>query len=132
MVVFIDYLTLLAVPKSVGDWRDVARLSADLKRVAERYAIPVVTGSQVNRSAIGQELPDAGHLSQADSVGQDADVVIALARPALDVLKMGLIKNRHGPDGIHWFTSFRPAVGDLQEITGDEAERRIQKAKELP
>lgn len=122
-ICFVDYLTLLTMTTGDGDWRSVAALSADLKRIAERYEIPVVVGSQLNRSAIGQEAPDPGNIAQADAVGQDADLVVMLTRPSTSVLRVSLGKNRHGPDGLRWNVRFRPGVGDLTEVSGDDAAR---------
>jgi len=132
-IVFVDYITLLGM-EGEGDWKSVGKLSADLKRIAERYEIPVVAGSQTNRMSANGELPLVEHLSQADALGQDADLIMTLVRPKANapVLHYGLMKNRHGPSGLRWYAEFRPAKGVLDEISGDRAQELIQRAQELP
>jgi len=129
-IVFIDYLTLLKM-QGDGEWRSVAQLSADLKRIGERYEIPIVAGAQLNRSAMSNESPDAGTIAQADAIGQDADMVLTLSKPSTSVRRIHLAKNRHGPDGIRWPIRFKPGVGDLTEITGDEAGRLLAEDQEV-
>lgn len=122
-IVFIDYLTLMEM-QGDGDWNSVSRLSADLKRVAERYEVPMVAGSQLNRNAVGQDRPDPGQLSRSDSVGQDADLVLAVTKDKVtpEVVKLDLIKFRHGADGTTFYCRFRPGQGEYEEISGDKAE----------
>lgn len=126
----VDYLTLMKM-EGEGDWKSVGRLSADLKRIAERYEIPMIAGSQTKRETDG--LPKVEDLAQADSIGQDADIVITLSRPnkIAPTRKYGLQKNRHGPDGMEWWCEWRPGKGVIKEISGDEAERLTQKALEV-
>jgi replicative DNA helicase len=130
-VVYVDYITLLSM-EGEGDWKSVAKLSADLKRIGERYEIPVVAGSQTNRVSANGELPLVEHLSQADAIGHDSDLIITLVRPVAGapVLKYGLKKNRHGPDGMEWFSEFRPGSGVMREISGGDADGLIQRSRE--
>jgi replicative DNA helicase len=126
----VDYLTLLKM-EGEGDWKSVGRLTADLKRIGERYEIPMVVGSQTGRATDG--LPKVEDLAQADAIGQDADLVITLCREnkLSPTRKFGLQKNRHGPDGMEWYMEWRPGKGIIKEISGDEAERLTLKAMEV-
>jgi replicative DNA helicase len=127
-ICFIDYLTLMQA--SGDDWRATARLSADLQSVAQRYNVPIVAMSQVNRLGISKEPPGAEHLSQADAIGQDADVVLTMMQRSKHVMKMKLAKFRHGPGGVTWFCRFSPGTGQYDEISGDEAEEQIERDHE--
>jgi len=117
--VFIDYLTLMN--GQVGDWQAIAALSAELKGIAMRYGIPIIAAAQINRTAIGEDLPGAEHLAGADAIGQDADAVITMKQVSKHVIKMRLAKYRHGSDGQIWFNEFRPGSGRFVEIDGDTA-----------
>lgn len=119
-IVFIDYLTLLGA--NSDDWRGTAKLSSELQAIANRYAIPIVAMSQVNRLGIGKEPPGAEHLSQADAIGQDADVVLTMTQKSQGVMKMRLAKFRHGPGGATWHAKFSPGTGEYEEVTESEAE----------
>lgn len=127
-ICFIDYLTLMQA--SGDDWRATARLSADLQGVAQRYNVPIVAMSQVNRLGISKEPPGAEHLSQADAIGQDADVVLTMMQRSKHVMKMKLAKFRHGPGGVTWFCRFSPGTGQYDEINGDEADAQIERDNE--
>lgn len=118
-IVFIDYLTLMN--SHAGDWQAIAGLSAELKGIAMRYEIPIVAAAQINRTAIGEDLPGAEHLAGADAIGQDADAVITMKQVSRHVVKMKLAKYRHGIDGHVWFNEFRPNSGRFVEISGDDA-----------
>lgn len=127
-VVFIDYLTLLGTTSD--DWRGTAKLSSELQSVAQRYNVPIVAMSQVNRLGISHEPPGAEHLSQADAIGQDADVVLTMTQRSKSVMKMKLAKFRHGPGGGTWNAKFSPGTGEYMEITNDEAEDLIEQDNE--
>ena len=122
-VVYIDYLTLL---KSSGDdWRAVASLSADIKSIAQRYDIPIISAAQMNREGGGNEPPSVIHLSQSDAIGMDADCVVTLVQKSPHVVKFKLAKFRHGQDNKVWFCEFTPGSGAFNEISGDEAQDLI-------
>lgn len=128
-IVFIDYLTLLSA--DTDDWRGTAKLSSQIQTLTQRYNIPIVAMSQVNRLGISKALPGAEHLSQADAIGQDADLVLTMQQKSRSVMKMGLAKFRHGPGGISWHATFSPGTGDYDEITDQQAEDAIEKDQEV-
>lgn len=122
-VVYIDYLTLL---KSGGDdWRAVASLSADIKAIAQRYDLPIISAAQMNREGGGNEPPSVIHLSQSDAIGMDADCVVTLVQKSPHVVKFKLAKFRHGQDNKNWFCKFTPGSGSFEEISGDDAQDLI-------
>lgn len=118
-IVFVDYLTLMN--NHTGDWQALSALSAEMKGIAMRYEVPIVAAAQINRTAIGEELPGAEHLSGADAIGQDADAVVTMRQVSPRVIKMKLAKYRHGRDGQVWFNEFSPNTGRFIEISGDVA-----------
>jgi len=126
-VVFIDYLTLMNGQQ--GDWQAIASLSAELKGIAMRYQVPIIAAAQINRTAIGEDLPGAEHLAGADAIGQDADAVLTMKQVSRHVIKMKLAKYRHGGDGQVWFNEFRPNSGMFLEIDGDTADEIIAEDK---
>jgi len=126
--VVIDYLTLLA---SKGeDWRATASMSAEIQGLCQRYNIPILGLSQINRSGAGKEPPGAEGLAQSDAIGQDADLVITSAAQTDHVLKAKIAKFRHGPGGLTWYSHFDPGRGRYEEISGDQAARLMEKDRE--
>lgn len=128
-IVYIDYLTLLSV--DTDDWRGTAKLSAQIQSTAHRYNIPIVALSQVNRLGIGKEPPGAENLSQADAIGQDADIVMTQKQMSKNVMKHRVAKFRHGIGGDTWFSKFSPGTGEYEEITPDKAEEIIESDQEI-
>ena len=123
-IVFIDYLTLLGTTSD--DWRGTAKLSADIQSLAQRYDIPIVALSQVNRLGIGKEPPGAESLSQADAIGQDADLVMTQKQMSRHVMKHRLAKFRHGQGGDTWYSKFSPGTGEYEEFSAGAAEAQIE------
>jgi replicative DNA helicase len=127
-VVFIDYLTLMNT--GGDDWKAIANLSAELKGIAMHYQIPIIAAAQINRMAIGNDVPGPEHLAGADAIGQDADCVITMKQMSAHVIKMRLAKFRHGSDGQTWLNEFRPNSGKFDEISSQRADEITQEDKE--
>jgi replicative DNA helicase len=125
-IVMIDYLTLMG---GSGDWQAIAELTGELKALAMRYEVPIISAAQINRASGIAAHPGAEHLSGSDSIGQDADCVITMQQQSRHVIKFYLAKYRHGMDGQFWFTEFRPNSGSFTEISGDEANDIIAEDK---
>ena len=122
-IVFVDYLTLMEKTGD-GDWKSVAKLSADLKELASRYQIPIVAAAQLNREhGLGKEPAGPEALAQADAIGQDADAVITMKQASKSVLRMKLAKFRHGTAGYQWNCCFQPGRGIFKEVSYSEAQR---------
>lgn len=125
-VVFVDYITLM---KKKADWQGIAELSAETKEVALRYGVPIVCAAQINRMGVGGSKPPGVHqLSQGDTIGQDADVVVTGRKYSTAARQWLLAKNRQGQDDIVFYTSFDPDNGVMDEITYDEANRLAAEA----
>ena len=122
-IVYIDYLTLME-QQGKGDWQSVAQLSGELKNLAMEYQVPIIAASQLNRAngTNTKEVAGADALSQSDSIGQDADVVINLLQSSQSVIQMKCVKNRHGMSGFKWYNQFQPSKGIFQEVTRTKAD----------
>lgn len=128
-IVFIDYLTLMNT--GGDDWKAIANLSAEMKGIAMHYKVPIVAAAQINRMAIGNDLPGAEHLAGADAIGQDADCVVTMKQMSAHLIKMKLAKFRHGSDGQTWLNEFRPNSGMFDEVSGQRADDIIDEDKEM-
>lgn len=106
--VFIDYADYLRPPSgSQGmEYHDLGMIYSDLKAIAMRRRIPVVTASQVNRPAYGQDVFNTADVEASLRKVMIADRVIALSQTPSEAvqddetgLSMGtlyLAKNRKG------------------------------------
>ncbi|MFG0318027.1 MAG: replicative DNA helicase [Planctomycetota bacterium JB042] len=110
-LIVVDYLQLLAAPKSENRNLAVASMSRGLKLLARQLHVPVVALSQLNRAVETREdrVPRLSDLRDSGSLEQDADVVLLLDRPAtrlsapprceIEKASVRVAKNRNGPTG---------------------------------
>jgi replicative DNA helicase len=132
-LVVIDYVGLMTNSgnRAVEDWRTLSMISQDLAQAARETGTPILAAAQLNRTADQGPMPTAGQLAQSDGLGRDADVVLVL-RAYGTVMGMSLDKNRHGEGGM-WFTEFKPATGQFEEVSKLKAEtaRREFESRQL-
>jgi len=94
----VDHLQLVT---GKGDNRnlELAFISGSLKRFAIKNQLAILGLSQVNRKG-ADDIPKLDHLRDSGALEQDADYVLLLHRPKLDVDQnlayFDLAKNRHG------------------------------------
>lgn len=107
-VIMVDYLQLLRRPAGLANntsrEREVATLSAELKKLARELDIPVIVLAQLNRGMEQGALPRRPRMSdlrESGAIEQDADMVILLHRLDSTPTEAELIlaKNRNGPVG---------------------------------
>jgi len=123
-LIVVDYMGLMrttAGARAIEDWRAAATISNELKETTLEYHVPILCAAQINRE--GQKSKNAGaeHLSQSDALGQDGDVIVTIKDYSTRVRLNSLVKNRHGMQGVRWFTRFEPAIAGFEDIASDKA-----------
>lgn len=84
--VFIDYLGLIEVARNFREReREVAFLSADIKRLAKELNVVMFSLVQINRQSENRKdhRPLISDLRESGAIEQDADVILLLYRPAV-------------------------------------------------
>lgn len=116
-VAFIDYITLL--DKKGQEWQDVAALSGGLKVLGLQNDIPMVCAAQLNRTAVTKrdEPADAEAVAQADSIGQDADVLVTQKQPTASTIVSKAAKVRNHQGKFKWYNHFDPHNGVFEEVS---------------
>lgn len=132
----VDYVGLMRQDngaRSVDDWRVAASISNDLKMIGGMCNTRMLVATQINREGDhGTEAPKLRNMAQTDALGQDGDVVLTMrALPRNVATLFSIEKNRHGPQGLGFCTTFDPNVGVFQEITREQAEDMAMAAEEL-
>lgn len=119
-VFYLDYLTLM---EGADDWQSSANLVTSLSRTAKKTGCAIVTAAQINRKGADSKEIDTEHLSVTDRLGQDADLVVVVEKfqGCQSVVRMKVIKFRHGPSGWTFYLKFDPNQGVMEEITYEEA-----------
>jgi replicative DNA helicase len=118
-VVMVDYLQLLDIDEKKGENREqaVSRITKDLKNIAKRKALTILTASQLN---------DDGRLRESRAIGQHADKVIFVRKVEsngeTDMRKRKLVieKNRGGPPKEKISMIFNGASFSFREATADD------------
>lgn len=120
----IDYIGLMRDDegKPGPDWQVIAGISNALKGQALAHNTRIIAASQINREGINarNRPPRLENLSGSDALGQDADVLVTMARPSKSTTWFSVEKNRHGASGIYFYAKFDADTGDYREITLDE------------
>ena len=93
----------------------------------------MLCAAQINRDGeTGMAPPKVKNLAQSDALGQDGDVVLTMrAKPKNVATFFSIEKNRHGPSGIYFNTTFDPNTGVYTEITAVQAEDLVANAEVL-
>ena len=132
----IDYVGLMAQDgggRAIDDWRVMASISNSLKYIALSQKTAILCAAQINRDGeTGHAPPKVKNLAQSDALGQDGDVVLTMRSKPHDVAThFSIEKNRHGPSGIGFYTTFDPNTGTYTEISADHAEDLVINAEAL-
>jgi replicative DNA helicase len=132
----VDYVGLMRDDKgsrSVDDWRIAAGISNDLKQISGSCESRFLVASQINREGgHGDKPPKLLNLAGTDAIAQDGDVVVTMrALPHSVGTYFSLEKNRHGLNGIRFYTAFDPNRGNFQEIQPEQAELLMLEAEDL-
>ena len=104
-LIIIDYADIMRDVQSAKEVRHaLGNIYEDLRGMAGEFQIPVWTASQANRSALDEDVIEAGKVSESYQKIMTADFVMSLSRKVEDKIantgRFHLIKNRFGPDGI--------------------------------
>jgi replicative DNA helicase len=132
----VDYVGLMSTDgggRAIDDWREMAKISNQLKTIALAQNARLLCAAQINRDGeTGSAPPKVRNLAQSDALGQDGDVVLTLrAKPKNVATHFSLEKNRHGMSGMHFYTTFDPNTGTYTEISADHAEDLVINAEAL-
>lgn len=122
----IDYIDLMmsSTAKSMHeDWRVLAMLSAELKRIVVAKDTRIMALVQVNREGEGGKYPPKIHrLAGSDAMGRDGDLVTTMNQFSNTSQCNSIEKHRHGQSQVRFFNRFLPNDGKFDEISADTAD----------
>ncbi len=111
-LVAVDYLQLMAGPRSESRQIEITMISRALKALAKELNIPVLALSQLSRAVetrTGDHRPQLSDLRESGALEQDADVVLFMYRPEYynrdkpeyqGLAEVIVGKQRNGPTGL--------------------------------
>lgn len=106
-MIIVDYLQLVDPGKRYDNRvQEVSIVSQALKNLARELKIPVLAASQLSRAVEhrGERRPQLADLRESGAIEQDADVVMFIYRPDIEIAnvmqtKLLIAKHRNGPMG---------------------------------
>lgn len=107
-LVIVDYLQLVDPGRRYENRvQEVSMVSQSLKNLARELNVPVLAASQLSRAVEhrGERRPQLADLRESGAIEQDADVVMFIYRPDVEVTtphvpsKLLIAKHRNGPTG---------------------------------
>jgi len=123
--VFIDYIQLISVPTKEDRWDQLARITKTLKtQVCQKLDLTCVALTQLKRSSLNSDVPDAADQAGAYAMLADADHALTCRKVDPKDTKDGsnyllhLSKNRFGLDSIVIPASFDRVTQRISEIGG--------------
>lgn len=124
-MVCIDHVGLLKLPdgtRAISDWRTMAQISNVLREINLRTGVAMVNVVQTNRESdtAGLAPPKVSQISQSDAIGQDADVVLMIKKPAATFQVHEVGKTREAANN-RYYTKFDPEHADYREISKEDA-----------
>jgi replicative DNA helicase len=99
--IIIDYLNLIAPKVNTGNsYQDVKTTCEDVRALSYAFGCPVITATQLGRTAIGKENPGLETTSESIGTAATADVQIAIYSNENDreigMVYLGIQRNRYG------------------------------------
>ena len=135
-MVLVDYADIM---RDVHRTREVrhalGNIYEDLRGLAGELQIPMWTASQANRSALDEDVIEAGKIAESYAKIMVADFVMSLSRKIEDKIsntgRFHVIKNRFGPDGLTYPARINTNIGKIEifessSIQGKDVQYKIK------
>ena len=117
-LVILDYADIMkdrAMTKEVR--HALGNIYEDLRGLAGETNVPIWTASQANRSALDEDVIEAGKVAESYAKVMTADFVMSLSRKIEDKVqntgRFHIIKNRFGPDGLTYPAKINTNTGQI-------------------
>lgn len=140
-LLIVDYADLLRGAVARKEMRhELESIYEDLRGIAGEYEVPIFTASQANRSALEDDVIEAGKISESYSKIMIADFVISLSRKVTDKIagtgRFHIIKNRFGPDGLTLPSKMNMSNGQIHiyeetSVQGKDTNKQMQTGEDL-
>ena len=135
-MVLVDYADIM---RDVHRTREVrhalGNIYEDLRGMAGELQVPIWTASQANRSALDEDVIEAGKIAESYAKIMVADFVMSLSRKIEDKIsntgRFHVIKNRFGPDGLTYPARINTNIGKIEifessSIQGKDVQYKIK------
>ena len=101
--IVLDYINLLDGPGN-NSYERVKNVTEQVRALSYIFNLPVISATQLNRSGFDVENPDITSISESYGLAATADCLISIFQSEedreMDIIRIGMMKNRFGPRGI--------------------------------
>ena len=135
-MVLVDYADIMKDTNKHTEMRHaLGSIYEDLRGLAGEMQIPIWTASQANRSALDEDVIEAGKIAESYAKVMVADFVMSLSRKIEDKIgntgRFHVIKNRFGPDGLTYPARINTNIGKIEifesnSVQGKDVQHKIK------
>ena len=135
-MVLVDYADIMRDVHKTREMRHaLGNIYEDLRGLAGELQVPIWTASQANRSALDEDVIEAGKIAESYAKIMVADFVMSLSRKIEDKIgntgRFHVIKNRFGPDGLTYPARINTNIGKIEifesnSVQGKDVQHKIK------
>jgi replicative DNA helicase len=100
--IVVDYINLFHTPEGTNSYEKIKKITEQLRALSYVFTCPIISATQLNRGGFGMSDPGMNTISESVGLAMTADVIMSIWQEATDrelgVIKMGMMKNRFGPN----------------------------------
>jgi len=129
--IVLDYINLMHSTLGQNSYERVKYATEQVRALSYQYNCPVITATQLNRTGYDKADPSLDTIGESMGLAMGADAIFSVFQNEedkdLDIIRMGVMKNRFGPNhGTSEFTIHYPTLtitddtgGNIQSAAGD-------------
>ena len=135
-MILVDYADIMRDVHKTQEMRHaLGNIYEDLRGLAGELQVPIWTASQANRSALDEDVIEAGKIAESYAKVMVADFVMSLSRKIEDKIsntgRFHVIKNRFGPDGLTYPARINTNIGKIEifesnSVQGKDIQHKIK------
>lgn len=100
--IVLDYINLLKGGQGNNSYEQIKKITEQVRAISYKFECPVITATQLNRSGYNETDPGLDTVGESYGMGATADCVVSIWQrdedSELNVINMGMMKNRFGPN----------------------------------
>lgn len=113
--IVLDYVNLMHSPIGNNSYERVKYATEQVRAMSYTFNCPIITATQLNRSGYDTENPSLDTIGESMGLAMGADAIFSVFQKEedkdLDVIRMGVMKNRFGPNhGTNEFSIHYPTL----------------------
>lgn len=100
--IVVDYVNLFTIQDGNNSYEKIKKITEQLRALSYVFNCPIISATQLNRSGFSISEPGMNTISESIGLAMTADAILSIWQEVTDrelgVIKMGIMKNRFGPN----------------------------------